>query len=154
MLSDDVFRAELATAFAALVAAANAMSDVASVDTVFSPAFARLSLIPHVAAACPVEIMLRADQAYDILIGTEFYEDCPVERFDLFKPLLIAVAEGNVVQRHHISVATGTERRIETIVTLPGGEVWRNGHTHGGAASAVADDATVFQDRRFVPYRR
>jgi hypothetical protein len=152
MLSDDVYRSKLAAVFAGLKQAAAALADVAHVEQTESADFARLSLIPGAAGACPVEIMLRADQLYDIQIGNEFYEDCAIERIDLFLPLISAVTRGDVIQRRHISAATGTELEIETIVPLPGGEAWRKSHVHPGAARSGA--ATVFEDRRFVPYRR
>lgn len=154
MLSDDVYRSQLTAAFAGLKRLSTQMSDVAHIDSAETRDFVRLSLIPHASGACPVEIMLRADQFYDIAIGNEFYEDCKIERFDVFEPLIKAITRGDVIQRRHISAATGTERAIETLVTLPGGTVWRKGHVHQGVANAIAQEATVSQDKRFLPYRR
>jgi hypothetical protein len=154
MLSDDVYRSQLQAAFANLKRVAAPLADVAHIDVAETPHFARLSLLPNAVGACAVEIMLRADQLYDIALSTEFYEDCPIERFDLFEPLITAVIRGDVLQRREISIATGTERAVETVVSLPGGVRWRKGHVHTKLAHAVADDATVFHDRRFVPYRR
>ena len=153
MLSDDVYRKRLAATFSGLRAAAAPFADIALIDSAATPDFARLSLIPNATGACAVEIMLRADQLYDISLGTEFYEDCAVTNFDLFEPLILAITLGDVVQRRHISAATGAERGIETIVSLPGGVLWRKGHVHADLAYAIADQSTVFQDRRFVPYR-
>ena len=154
MLSDDVFRSQLAGAFASLKQVAASFSDVARFDSAATPDFVRLSLIPDAAGACAVEIMLRADQHYDISLAAEFYEDRPIERFDLFEALILAVARGDVVQRHDLTVATGTERAVESIITLPGGQLWRHGYRHPGCADTSASDATVFRDRRFLPYRR
>jgi hypothetical protein len=154
MLSDDVYRTRLAATYAMLKAAAAPFADIALIDSAATPDFARLSLIPNAAGACAVEIMLRADQLYDISLATEFYEDCPVTTFDLFEPLILAVTRGDVLQRRHLSAATGAERGIETIVSLPGGVVWTKGHVHSDVAAAIADERTLFQDRRFVPYRR
>ena len=154
MLSDDVYRARLAATFASLKRAAATFADVAYVDSASTPDFVRLALVPKALGACAVEIMLRADQLYDISIATEFYEDCPVTQFEVFEPLILAVARGDVVQRRHISVATGTERTIETIVMLPGGQMWCRQHDHIGVAGSIDDEATVFEDRRFVPYQR
>lgn len=154
MLSDDVYRAELAKCFADLERATSALAGAAEIVTAKTPDFVRLSLLPHAAGACPVEIMLRADQYYDISVANEFYEDCRIERFDLFAPLIAAIARGDVIQRRHISAATGTERAIETIVTLSGGVVWRQGHVHTAVAAAIAEPATLRDDRRFLPYLR
>ena len=154
MLSDDVFRVKLRTTFAALERAVAPLETQAQLEIAQTPAYVRLSLIPHAIGACPVEIMLRADQFYDIAIASEFYEDCRIERLDLFEPLILAVADGNVIQRHHISAATGVQREIETIVTLPGGALWQKGYEDARFANAIPDDHTILRDRRFLPYRR
>ena len=154
MLSDDVYRSALTATFASLKRLSAELAGAAHVDSAQTRDFVRLSLIPQASGACPVEIMLRADQLYDIAIGSEFYEDCKIERFDVFEPLIAAITRGDVIQRRQISVATGTERAIETLVTLPGGSVWRKGHVHPSVAPAIAEDATVSKDKRFLPYRR
>ncbi len=153
MLSDDIYRSQLAETFETLKRAADPLRDVAHLDVAQTASFARLSLIPRAVGACPVEIMLRADQAYDIQIGSEFYEDCPIEGFAAFQPLIAAITRGDVVQRRHLSAATGAERSIETIVQLQDATTWRRGHVHAGA-SAIDDEATVCEDRRVLPYRR
>lgn len=153
MLSDDVFRTHLSATFADLLRTAERLSDVADVGHAQTREFVRLSLLPHARGACAVEIMLRADQLYDVSIDTEFYEDCRIQKFETFVPLIEAIAKGNVTQRRHVSAATGTERSIETLVQLPGSEVWRKGHDYR-VASAIADDGTIFDDRRYVAYRR
>ena len=153
MLSDDVYRTQLSRTFADLVRNIAPLADVAEISHAQTGDYVRLSLLPFARGACAVEIMLRADQHYDISIGTEFYEDCVVEQFSLFGPLIEAIVDGHVIQRRHISSMTGTERSIETIVILADGAIWRKGHAHR-VASALSEDATVFDDRRYVPYRR
>ena len=154
MLSDDVYRTKLAATFAGLLRAVTPLGDVAEISHVETPDYMRLSLLPYAQGACPVEIMLRSDQHYDIEVGQEFYEDCEIKGFEVFAPLIEAIARGDVIQRHHVSSATGTERSIETIVTLAGGEVWHKGHVHPDLARSIAEQSTVFEDRRFVAYRR
>lgn len=153
MLSDDVYRSQLSRTFADLVRTSAALADVAEISHAQTGEYVRLSLLPFARGACAVEIMLRADQLYDISIGTEFYEDCRIQRLGVFEPLIAAITEGRVIQRRHVSSVTGTERSIETLVTLASGEVWRKGHDYR-VASAIPDDRTVFDDRRYVPYRR
>jgi hypothetical protein len=154
MLSDDVFRTRLAATFAELLKVAKALADVAEVSHVETARYVRLSLLPHAQGACPVEIMMRSDQLYDIEIGHQFYEDCPMVGFDEFVPLIEGIAKGDVVQRRHVSVATGAERSVETLVTLWRGMVWQKGHVHTDVALAIAEQDTVFENRRFVAYRR
>jgi hypothetical protein len=154
MFSDDVYRAKLVATFEDLKAATRSLADVALIDAVSTPHFIKLALVPHASNACAIEIMVRADQHYDIALGTEFYEDCPVKAFDMFRPLIAAVTQGFVIQRRHISRATGTEQSVETIVTLPDGRVWRKGHHHANAMTATSDADIVCDDRNFLPYRR
>jgi hypothetical protein len=154
MFSTDVYRTKLLTTFEQLKALAQPLTGVALVDHVATPDFIKLALVPNVANACPVELMLRTDQLYDIAVGTEFYEDCPVDTFDDFAPLVRAIIEGNVTQRRHTSRATNTERAIETIVQLPNGTVWRKGHVHGDAGPVIAEADTLISTRNFVPYLR
>lgn len=153
MLSDDVFRSQLTMTFTDLLQTAERLSDVADIGHAQTREFVRLSMLPHARGACAVEVMLRSDQMYDISIGTEFYEDCRIQSFGTFVPLIEAIAKGDVIQRRHVSAVTGTERSIETLVRLPGGEVWRKGHDYT-VASAIPDDRTVFDDRWYVAYRR
>ena len=154
MLSDDVFRLQLTQTFSELLTLATALADVAEISHIETPRYARLSLMPHAPGACPVELMMRIDQHYDIEIGHQFYEDCPMNGFSEFVPLVAAITRGDVVQRRHVSIATGTERSVETIVPLAGGALWQKSRNHEDVASAVAEQDTVFRDRRFVSYRR
>jgi hypothetical protein len=160
MLSDDVYRSKLASAFAGIRRAADALSSVAEVEASEGPARLRLALNPRTPGACPLELMVRADQRYDIQIGTEFYEDCPVESIEDFEALISAVAAGDVVTRHYFSAATGQLRVVETVVRLPGPRLWKRGYTigqPGKTASAQADpsaDGSVVKDRNFLPYKR
>ena len=154
MLSDDVYRTKLRATVKDLERAVAPLAAVAHVEITQTPDYARLSLIPFAAGACPVEIMLRSDQCFDIAVASEFYEDCRIDRLDLFAPLLLAISGGQVIQRHHLSAATGTERSIETIVTLPDGTLWQNGYVHERIANAIDADETLLRDRRFLAYRR
>ena len=154
MLSDDVYRAKLRSTVNGLKTAAAPFADVAEVEITESADYSRLSMIPRTAGACPVVIMLRSDQQFDIALGAEFYEDCRLDRLELFEPLIQAVTSGNVIQRHYISTATGTEQAVETIVTLPDGSHWHKGHVLTRMANALSGGRALLEDRRFLPYRR
>jgi hypothetical protein len=151
VLSDDVYRAKLTKTFHDLKRFAATLTGVAHVDLQETPDFVKLSALPLAAGACPVEMMLRADQLYDIAIGTEFYEDCPIDDLGLFELLLAAVVRGDVVQRHTVSVATETHHAIETIVHMVGRAAWRRGHVLG-VCPPTGD--VIARDRRFLPYLR
>jgi len=148
MYSDDVYRARVRATIADLEEALASLSTVAALDIDLSGQGARVMLTPHAIGACPVELMLRADQHYDIALGSAIYEDCPIERLEFFKPLILAIAEGRVVQRHHISAHTGVQSGFETIVSMPFGSEWRKGQGPGSMADVYA------RDQHYLPYRR
>lgn len=148
MYSDDVYRAKLRSTFADLQQALTRLDGYAKAAVDFSEQGARLTLTPHVTGACPVELMVRADQYYDIAVGAQLYEDLPVDRLEIFKPLILAIVDGAVVERHHLSALTGVETGHETIVTMPFGGRWIEG------SGARAGGERTAEDRLFLPYRR
>lgn len=154
MLPDDVYRSRMAATFAEVQRVVRALSDVAIVSARDETSRHRLTLQPSARGACPIELMVRIDQRYDIEIGSEFYEDCEVAEFSDFAALVQAVAEGDVVTRHTFSAATGSLRSVETVVRLPGGRRWSLGHVIAPGGSSADDADTIVKDRTFLPYRR
>lgn len=153
MLSPDTYRARFDATIASLRAWTGFIADVARIEVSEGDASWRLMLVPHALQACPVELVLRRDQLYDISIATETHEDQPIESMDAFLPLLEAISDGRILIRTRASQATGLVRAVETIVTLANGDRWqrvrlsRAGQRHGTAE-------TVAQDRHFASYRR
>jgi len=152
MYSDDVYRAKLRATIADLQQAVAPLAPFTAIDVDLSGQGARFTLIPHTRGACPVELMVRADQHYDIALGQAIFEDCRVEQLDVFKPLILAVADGHIVRRHHISAQTGVEMGFETIVTMPSAQPWRK--VHGGEVWLGRGGEVFMRDQRFLPYRR
>lgn len=105
-----------------------------------------LSIEPKVAAACPVAIAIRDNGRFDIAIAGETYEDRILSTLDQIVLLLERIADGHVIQRRWISLATGVPQSVETIVALGSGDVWREGRAPDGGAER--------HDRHFLPYRR
>jgi hypothetical protein len=106
----------------------------------------KLSLEPRVAAACPVAITLHDTGRFDLVIGGETYVDRALDRLDQIVQFLERVTDGNVIQRHWVSAATGVPQGIQTIVKLGPGVVWRDG--------MEPDGGFEHHDRHFLPYRR
>lgn len=155
MLSDDVYRSKFDGALERIGRAADELSDVAEVETRRERSHFRLALQPRMRGACPLELLLRLDQRYDLQVGSESYEDCEVAAFEDFEALVRAVAAGRVVTRHYFSAATGSLRSVETIVTFPDGREWRKRHRFSPrAGDDDAPDGIVVKDRNFLPYRR
>ncbi len=154
MLPDDVFRSRMQTTITALRYWAPSIADAARLQESETSEHWEIIVTPVVASACPFELTLHTDQCYDLAIGGETYERRPIETFDWFVPFAEAVAMGNVVQRRWISRLTGLERSVETVVSLPNGDVWREGTGVSHSMPTLDDDGTELRERRFLPYRR
>lgn len=154
MLPDDVFRSQLQTTITVLKYWAPSVADAAHLEEAETGNFWKIAVAPHLAQACPFELILHFDQRFDLAIADETYEGLPIESFDLFLPFVEAIAAGRVVQRRWISRLTGLERSVETIVTLAGGGIWREARGETLGTPSLEDDGTELRERRFLAYRR
>ncbi len=153
MLPDDVFRSRLEATVAALRYWVPTVADAAKVSETSGDGYWKLSVRPFVATACPFDLMLRADQRYDVTIAGETFEDLPIENLEAFVPLITAIADGRIVQRQRIAEASGRPLSIETIVKLPDGTLWSASRSLVPVAAA-REPETLLKDRHFLPYRR
>jgi hypothetical protein len=154
MLPDDVFRSRLQATIMALRYWAPSVADAARLEDTETSDYWKIIVTPAMASACPFELILHAEQRYDLSIADETYQNRPIESFDWFVPFAEAIADGRVVQRHWISRLTGIERSVETLVTLAGGGIWREGRGASPRMPTLDDDGTELRERRFLPYRR
>lgn len=153
MLSDDVYKTRYRTTVAALEAWLDGLRPVAAIEIARDDGSWRVSVLPHSAEACPFEIVLRADQHFDIGIGPETYEDQPVETLDLFQPLLTAITRAEVVTSSWSTAATGALVMVATRVTPAQGKRWFRSRTIGSIGRA-ADTHLIREDHHYVPYAR
>lgn len=153
-LSDDVYRNELRSAIAALVAWADPLEDVADFEIKDGHGFWRLSARPRASGACPLTLVLRDDQTFDLRLATETFEDLPVEDFALFAAIARAASEGRVELRDVESAATAVPKGRETRAELGNGRVWIQFRGTALANQLKAGDDDVVRVTRFVPYRR
>jgi hypothetical protein len=154
MLPDDLFRTRLQATITALRYWAPSIADAAHLDQAETSDYWKIAVKPNVASACPFELILHADQRYDLAVAGESYESRPIESFELFLPFVQAIADGSVVQRHWLSRLTGLERSVETLVTLANGGIWREVRGGANPMPSLDDDGTELRERRFLPYRR
>lgn len=179
MLSDDVYRSKIDAALVGIRHAVDELRDVAEIDARYDRSHFALALSPRMRGACPLELMVRGDQRYDLQIGSESYEDCDVVSFADFEALIRAVAAGRVVTRHYFSAAVGSLRSVETVVWFADGRDWRKRHRlapevgfdpsaialvgadrvlernlRAGADLEDGEDGILVKDRTFLPYRR
>ena len=154
MFSDDVYRANLASVIAVLEAWARTQRDVAEIDTAAVASYWKMAVAPHAGGACPFEILLRADQRFDVLIAGETYEDKPIDRFDFFPMLARAICKGDVARVEISNALTSAPEAIETHVTLEDGWAWIGERRIGARAARRIDTTVESRTRRFLPYRR
>lgn len=150
MLPDDRYRTQFELTTASLLAWSGFIRDVAAVSVDDTEAYWSMAATPRASAACPIVLVLgRRAQTFSVTLGSETYEDLPVESFDLFLPLLEAVAAGDVVERTFIFAATARPLAIEM-------RVGNSGHPLFAEMRRIAttDGAVLYTDRHFLPYRR
>jgi hypothetical protein len=146
MPSDDTFAHGLHATIEGLRYWVPSIADLAHISQSETPDGWTLNVKPKVGGACPFELRLRRDGAYDIALAGQAYPARAVESLTMFEPLINSIIDGRVVQRHWISSQTGAARAIETLITLPNGRVWRDGD--------IAPAGCETRDRHFLPYRR
>lgn len=154
-ISDDVFRSRLQTAVAGMRYWIPSIADAARVEESETNEYWRITVIPRVSGACPLELKLRVDRRLDITIGGETFKNIEMMPFEDFVPLADAVSEGRVRQRSWISPVTGTVRDVETMVTFANGKVWSKSRSGSGCDEASEPrDTGERRERHFLPYRR
>lgn len=155
MLPDDVFRARLQATITALSYWRPSIADSARIEETETGSYWKMVVTPFHAGTCPFELILHFDQRYDLAIADESYESLPLESFEHLVPFVEAISKGHVVQRHWVSKFTDIEHAVETIVSLPGGGIWREGRGADVSIPSLADDDGLeLRERQFLPYRR
>jgi hypothetical protein len=155
MIADDVYRSQLQGTIAGLKYWIPEIKDVAHVTEETNLDFWKVSVTPHVAGACPFELMLRTDRKHDLSIAGELYEERPTSTLDVFLPLVQAIAAGQLVQRRLFAKATHLPLSIDTIVSMSDGTTWQAGRALSAQPAAAAGAAEIeTRDRHFLPYRR
>lgn len=154
MLPEDVFRSRLEATVASLSYWAPTIKNAARVVMRDEVSSWRMTVEPHLRAACALDLAVHASQTYDVTIAGETFKGLPVGSLDIFLPLAEAVAEGRVVQRRYETPATGALHTIETIVPLQGGREWRAERINEPIARLVSREECLQLDHRFPPYHR
>lgn len=154
MESDTVYRDDLERTIASLEAWARDYSDVSEVHY-FSEGFNwRMTSQPYVSGACALDLLLRKDRRFDLKIGSEFYDDKPIDRLDFFVMLVRAVASGHVERVDVVNALTASIDAVETRVTLEDGWAWIGERRTGLRGSRRMDSAQELRTHRFLAYRR
>lgn len=152
MRADDAFRNELREAIRGLEALAEEAAAVADVDLHQADDHVRLSLAPREPAACPVELIIHADQRFDLAVGGETYEGLAADGLHRLEVLLRAVMAGRIVTRHLSTRATDAPVAVETIIDTDAGP-WRQERLILPMARIATPDDCLVRDRHFAPYK-
>jgi hypothetical protein len=154
MLPDDVYRDRLEQTLVELEAWASPIHDCADVDIAASQRYWRISVAPKIEAACPFELMIKADQTFTLRLAGEVYEDRPVDRFDFFLKLVDAIAAGHVDRIETRNAQTGVLLAIETRVELKAGWDWIGERRVTPRRMPALEAEEERRAHRFLPYRR
>lgn len=151
---DDRYRSKLQAAIASLEYWVPSITDCAWIAETNDEAYWRVNVEPHVAGACPFELVMRSDGYYDLMIASESYEDQPIDNLELFVPLAQAIANGDVTQRIYTSAATRMPLATETIVQLANGAVWQRRRKLATGLPSEPPHEAIARDHVFLPFKR
>jgi hypothetical protein len=155
MLQDDAFRAGLRSAIGQIKTSLARLASVASIDETETGSYWRIAVEPRAENACPFELIVHLDrQSFDIVIGPESYESCPVDDDALLPAMVEAIVVGDVTTRRWTSANTGALHSVDTIVPLPDGTDWQRSRLEGPAARAIPAASRICYDHRYAPYAR
>lgn len=150
---DNVHRCRFDATVAALSYWAPSIADVARIVETECESSWTIAATPEESTACPFELRLRHDGHYRLAIAGEVYDDLPIETFELFVPLVQAIAAGNVCRRLWFSRLTRLLRGVGTVVDLGEGRTWSAERQVPGLPPTDPEDV-IASDHYFAPYRR
>lgn len=153
-LPDDAYRARLAATIEELERWAADLRDAADIVTTPHSAFWRIESTPHMPGACDFTALFSASQTFSLIVAGEFYEDRPIDRFELFPMIARAMSAGRVERIHTLSALTNSVKTIETRIELEDGWAWVGERRIGPYGRREGDASEERRVRRFLPYRR
>jgi hypothetical protein len=155
MLPDDSFRARLRRAIGEIKTRLARLASVARIDESETGAYWRIAVEPATENACPFEFIVHFErQSFDIVIGPESYENCPIDDAALLPAMVDAIVNGDVITRRWRSANTGVPHSVDTIVPLPDGLDWHRSRLKGVFARAIPPASRISEDRCYAPYAR
>lgn len=154
LFPDDVYRNRLSDAISALETWAARQSDVAEINIASTPSYWKLTVTPEVRGACPFELVLRADQRFNAVIGPEVYEDKLIDKFEFFPMMVRAIATGNVERIEILNALTGMVDAVEMRLTLEDGWAWIGERRLSHRTSRRQDSSEERRVFPYLPYRR
>jgi hypothetical protein len=153
MLSDDVYKSRLRATIAAIESWLDGLRPWAAIEIARDEASWRAAVHPNVPEGCPFEVVLRADQRFDLSVDGEIHEDQTIDSLERIEPLLVAIAAGNVVTSSWATAATAMPVLVATRIFPADGHRWIRSRKIGTAGSD-GETHLIRHDRHYVPYAR
>jgi hypothetical protein len=154
MLPDDVFRERLEKTLIELETWAGETRGSADITITASDRYWRMVVRPFFPGACPFELLIKANQTFDLVLDHETYEDKPIQRFDLFLILAKAIAEGRVERIETRNALTGILTNVAMRVELAPGWDWIGSRTVLKRFIRPLEADEEQSTYRFLPYNR
>jgi hypothetical protein len=149
MLPDDVFRHRLEQTLLEIEATAARLRDCAAVSVTAKPKYWRAIIMPNLPAACPLDLMICADQTFNLKLANEAHTGLPVERFEFFPDLFRAIEAGHVEKISKYCAMTDALVAVAMHVALAPGRDWIRERRLSPTSAAEA-----WRTHRYLPYRR
>jgi hypothetical protein len=154
MLPDDVFRERLEQTLLDLEKWAQETRDCADIEIIASDRYWRMDVRPSFSGACPFELLINANQTFDLSLDGEVYENRPIENFDLFLNLANSIKTGRVERIETRNALTGILIAIAMRVELAEGFDWIGSRTVLKRARHLLEQDEVRDASRYLAYTR
>ncbi len=154
MYPDDVFRNELAAVTRTLSDWAYRLKDVAHFDIKEGTGYWRISARPTTPGTCPMTLVLRNDQKFDLALARERFEERQIDDSALFGAIADAVSAGRIELVRTLSAMTGGLKAIETRINFKDGAAWSQTRKAGPLKDLPPDGEDVQSVEPFLPYAR
>lgn len=100
------------------------LKDVAHFDIKEGTGYWRISARPTTPGTCPMTLVLRNDQKFDLALARERFEERQIDDFALFGAIADAVSAGRIELVRTLSAMTGGLKAIETRINFKDGAAW------------------------------
>lgn len=154
MLPDDVFRERLEQTLIGLEKWAKETRDCANIEIIASDRYWRMDVRPSFPGACPFELLINANQTFDLSLDGEVYESRRIENFGLFLKVAESVAAGRIERIETRNALTSILIAIAMRIELADGFDWIGSRTVLKRACHLLEQDEVRRAFQYLPYRR
>jgi hypothetical protein len=154
MLPDDVFRERLEQTLIGLEKWAKETRDCANIEIIASDRYWRIDVRPSFPGTCPFELLINANQTFDLSLDGEVYESRRIENFGLFLKVAESVTAGRIERIETRNALTSILIAIAMRIELADGFDWIGSRTVLKRARHLLEQDEVRRAFQYLPYRR